>query len=143
MFEALVKSVLGDVELQVKNQVLHELQSVGKSVLINEVAQSCAHQMLKGIDGVIAACVKSLGKGDAAKLMNAYTDEVRTQVNQFTEAMALYAPLQLDVELAKKTYGDKSKEANAAREKRAKGITSFKTEFQDILKVVIGETPSD
>ncbi len=143
MFETLIKSVLGDVEVQVKNQVLRELQSVGKTVLINEVAQSCAHAILKGIDGVIAACVKSLGKGDAAKLMNAYADEVRTQVNQFSEAVALYAPLQLEVELAKRTYGNQSKEANAARVKRLAGISSFRQEFQDILKVVIGETPSD
>lgn len=143
MFEALIKQALGDVEVQVKNQVLHELQSVGKSVLIDEVARSCAHAILKGIDGVIAACVHSLAKGDAAKLMDAYTDEVRVQVNQFAEAIALYAPLQLEVELAKKTWGDKSKEANAARVKRLAGIASLKSEFQDILKVVIGETPSD
>lgn len=143
MFEELIKGVLGDVEIQIRDQVLHQFNQIGKSVVVDQIAQTCSHTMLKGIDGVIAACVSSLGKGDAQKLMDAYTGVLRTQINQFTEVISLYAPMQLSVELAKKTWGDKSKQANDARALRAKGIADFRTEFKDILKVIVGETPSD
>jgi hypothetical protein len=143
MFEDLIKKVLGDVESHVRDQVLGELKRFGDTISADQVAKSCSRAIMKGIDGVTAACVNSLGKGDAEKLMNAYTAELQRQISQFSEAIALYAPLDLQVELAKKTWGDKSKQANDARALREKGISEFRQELKDILDAAVGKKTSD
>jgi hypothetical protein len=143
VFSDLVNKELKDISTLARTQLLHELEVAGKQVAVDVIAKSFAHGLLKAIDGVVAASIKVLPKEDANKLLQGYVDVIDNEVAEFAEAMREYVPLQITVELNKKFYGGKSDQANAARAKREAGIANFRTQFQDIVRVAIGETPVD
>jgi hypothetical protein len=143
MFEDLIGKVLGGLPFQLKDKLLGELENAVESIVTDTVSKSCSRTILKGIDGVVAASVKSLTNTDAQALIDAYMIEIREQVLQFANAITVYVPLQVAVETAKKEHGTNSVQAKEARTAREAGIKEFREEFQDILRVVVGDDPKD
>lgn len=142
-FDTFLKDILKDVPVTVRKQFQQDLEQRAKTLLTNQVAASCGHLMAKAIDGVIVACVRTLGKGDSQRVMLAYTAEMQEQIAQLAQAIGQYAPKQLNVELAKATFGDKSREANAARLDRETFLTELRDELRDLLLSATGEKPTD
>ena|SRR6185436_15259117 len=143
MFELLVKETLGHLTQTLQNEIVRDLKSKAKELLVNEISKAAGRVILKGIDGVVAVAVDSLSKRDAQKLLDGYTEHLGNELQELFDALDTYIPLQLNVELAKAAFGDKSPEANAARKLRQAGIDEFKEEFRDFFNVIVGDEPAD
>jgi hypothetical protein len=143
MFVDLLKTALVGVPDAVKKLLEQELKHQAEEFLAKTVIKTVAHNMLKGIDDVIAASVHVLSSDQVARLAGAYRNEIDRQFVQLNQAVATYIPLQVAVEMAKKQHGNNSPEANAARAKRAAGIDEVKTEFGDLFAAIVGEHVTD
>lgn len=143
MFEDLIKQVLPAITDQLRHQLLKQLEGVGKQIVVNQLAKSTAHALLKSIDTVIAIAVANLPSADANRLSAAYADEVLRQVQQLGDAVGVYVPLQVSVEVAKQRHGPSSPQASAARKKRGAGIAEMRQEVRDLLRAATGQDPAD
>jgi hypothetical protein len=138
MFDDIIKLALPGVEEKVKKELVARLKAVAAEFISQNVVTTVSHTILKGIDTVIATSVHALTSDQIEKLAGAYTDKIDQQFVQLNQAIGVYIPLQVAVEVAKKEHGDKSGEANAARALRAKGIDEVKSEFGDLFGVILG-----
>jgi len=143
MFEDLVRRVLGDVEKDVRRRLLAELALLGRESVVPRVADAVGRLVIKSLDGVVAAAVKTLSKEDAGRLAAAYLAEVQDQLEQFSAALLDYLPHAVAVEQAKKEWGGQSREANAARRERKLWMDEAKAEVRDIFAAVAGDETVD
>lgn len=143
LFEDLLRRTVGDLETELKRKLIAELYELGNTYVAPKVADLASRGILKSLDGVSWAAVRTLPKEDAARFVAGYLDEVLEQFEQFTEALRGYAPLSHAVNEARHEFGHKSAQANAARKARDKWTREVKSEARDIFKVVAGEEPVD
>jgi hypothetical protein len=143
MFELLVKETLGHLTLSLQRDVVRDLKANAKEVLTKQVAEAAARAILKGVDGVVAVAVNNLSRRDAQKLLDGYTEHLGQELSELFDALDVYIPLQLNVELAKAAHGNDSAEVNKARSERKAGIDEFKEEFRDLFRVIVGDEPKD
>lgn len=144
MFEDLIRRTLGDLPTDVRRRLILGLEDLGKEFLVPKVADTVGRVVVKSIDGVAKAAVKSLAtEEDAARLASAYLVEVTDQLSQFAEALDAYLPHALAVEVAKKAHGDKSAQANAARRERERWMNEAKSEVRDVFRAIAGQEAAD
>lgn len=143
MFEDLIRRTLGDLSTEVKRKLINELEDLGKEFLVPKVADSVGRIVVKSIDGVAAAAVRTLPEEDAARLVAAYLVEVTEQLDQFSTALENYAPHPIAVEVAKKQFGSKSVQANLERMARKKWMDEVKGEARDVFRAIAGAEVED
>jgi hypothetical protein len=143
MFEQLLKFALPHLGGDLKDRLLHQLEAAVKQLAVDQLAKSTAHVLLKSIDSVIAVAVANLSRGDAQKLASAYALEVLRQLDQLSDAVHAYIPMQVTVEVAKQEHGATSPQAAAARKAREAGIAELKQEVKDLLKSATGGDVKD
>jgi hypothetical protein len=143
MFDDIIKFALVGVSDDVKKALENELKHIAEDFVAHTVIDKAAKILLKGIDNVIAASVKVLPSKQVDKVAQAYVDEIDKQFVQLNTAISVYIPLQVDVEMQKHRFGDQSKEANDARERRKAGIEEVKAEFGDVFAAILGGRVSD
>lgn len=142
LFDGLIKDVLPSLEKDAAGSLLKNLESVGEGIALHRVSAEVAHIVLKSIDGVVAAAVKTLSAEEATKIGDAYLAEIDTQVINLGEALAHYIPLQAEVEFAKRIHGNNSAEANAARAARQVGIDLIRKDIDQAFGELIGKHSS-
>ena len=143
MFEDIIREVLPNVTGTLKDNLLQQLEAVGKKVLVDEAQKQVARALLKSIDTVVTIAVANLPRGDAVKLGEAYAEALLMQVEQLADAIDDYVPLQVDVEVTKQQHGTTSPQAQAARKRREVGITELRAEVRDVLRAATGDEPED
>jgi hypothetical protein len=143
MFEGLVRPALGDLTADVKQKLIRELEIVGKGFVATAVADSVSRTVIKSLDGVVAAAVRSLPQEDAERLAAAYLAEVQDQLEQLSAALLGYLPHAVNVEQAKKSHGSKSAQANRARAERQSFIEGVRSEVKDTFKAIAGQSVED
>lgn len=139
MYSDLVHDLLPDLEVDTKNKLLAELEKLSQDFAIGHISGSVAHAVLKSVDGLIAASLKVVDKEQALILAQGFSDEVDVQMVHLQDALVRYIPLQVNVEVAKKQFGDHSADANAAREKRKVGITEVKEDVGNLMAAFVGK----
>ena len=139
----LVRRSLGDLGADVKRRLIRELEDVGKGFVVPAVADAVSRTVIKSLDGVVAAAVKSLPQEGAERLAAAYLAEVQDQLEQFSAALLEYLPFAVAVEKSKLAFGDKSAQAEAARRTRQLFIEGVRSEVRDVFKAVAGQETAD
>lgn len=139
MWEEIVKVVLGTLESEGAKAVLKELEQIAADWAEPLITKEVARLLLKGVDAVVVAGVKTLADTDALSLTEKYVEHVDGQLAALAEALGHYIPLQIAVELAKKAHGDNSPEANAARQARRAGIDTVRTDVGAVFAELFGE----
>lgn len=142
-FPDVINLVLSHTPVDIRDAFKNQLLKIGHNALFPNAADTIARALIKGIDEVVAACVKTLGKGDSQAIIAAYQNSLQGELQELIDATIAYAPKALAVELAKATYGNNSKEANAARAERAVFMADLRSEVSDLLESVTGGTPAD
>jgi hypothetical protein len=145
LFQDLVMKVLGSsVTTDVKRRLIAELEGLGKEFVSTQVADAVGRVIVKGVDGVAKAAVRSLDTEElAAGLAAAYLVEIQEQLHQFSDALDDYLPYAIAVEVAKRQYGSSSQQANGARAVRKRWMDEAKSEVRDIFKAVAGVEVAD
>lgn len=121
------KSALGDVE----HAAMHTAQKEFSRIV------------LKAVDSLISVTVKAAGGHSADQLSSAALTQLARQFNQLTTVLSGYAPLQVNVEVAKHEHGDHSPEAEAARFHRAPVITAVRAAVEDVFATLTGNLVHD
>ena len=143
MWKELIDRALPGLQDTVSKKLLGDLKKSGKKLAVDAVAKQVSRIIVKSLDSFIEVTVKNLPGDQATALTDAYDVALSIQFDQLGDAIDAYIPLQMAVEVAKKQFGDKSPEANAARELRAAGIAEMRQEVRDIFRAVTGGTVVD
>jgi hypothetical protein len=140
----LIQNALGELTTEAKKRLIQRLTALGKEFVVPQVADTVSRVFVKSLDGVVKAAVQGLEmEEDAARLSGAYLDAVQDQLAQFSVALEGYLPHALAVEVAKKSFGSDSAQANEARKKREGFLFECKSEVRDLFRSVMGEEVSD
>jgi hypothetical protein len=140
----LIQNGLGELTTEAKKALIQRLTALGKEFVVPQVADTVSRVFVKSLDGVVKAAVTSLEmEDDAARLCSAYLAEVQDQFDEFQAALESYLPLAIAVEVAKKTHGGSSSEANEARRQRATFLAECRAEVRDIFAAVVGKDAGD
>jgi hypothetical protein len=144
IWEDLIRSELGELAIEAKKRLIRQLTELGREFLVPQVADAVSRIITKSLDGVVKAAVTSLEmEDDAARLCSAYLAEVQDQFDEFQAALESYLPLAIAVEVAKKTHGGSSSEANEARRTRSVFLAECRAEVRDIFAAVVGKETGD
>jgi hypothetical protein len=141
--DALVKQALPHLKgpiLDSLKKTLHELESEYR---IKEVEKQTARTLLKSIDGVMAAVCRRLNPDDARTFMDVYTSQLKIELLQLTIAIQQYAPRALNVEFAKKDFGENSVEVKKARAERQVFIKNLRDEIHDLMIAALADDTDD
>lgn len=130
---------LNALPADVRESLENELESAG----VKLVWKTAAHQLVKAVDTAVAIGVKHLRPEQVTEFGDAFDDTVWEELSELGQAVAVYIPLQADVELMKRQHGDKSPEANAARKRRSVGLNGFREEIKDTVLAFAGKEPTD
>ena len=134
IFQDALKGIAGDR----RAQLLGAIEGVVQSLVLHDVSNVIAHNLLKAVDGIVAAAVQVVDSPTATKLAKAYNNHVDQQLIEMVNALDDYIPYQVKVESMKHLHGSDSAEANAARKEREPEIkkvhAAVDAVFNDLVK---------